>query len=182
MHCTIDDLATLHTFAAHFHDALHYVDTLDEDLASPDLLAVHTHTRHSMHTKPTGKMLLCLRCIAFVCFLLNNSADESRKWRIPKFLATGCTNDISMLLCLVESIQKVLVEATHIQLGNADPADSCNGESVHSIDDIWLDVHPSWTWQTAVMRRVFTPRMKLKQCQSFSLLIWLEVHFLWTRN
>ncbi len=36
--------------------------------------------------------------------------------------------------------------------------------------------------QTAVMGRVFTPRMKLKQCQSFSLLIWLEVHFLWTRR
>ena len=39
MPCTVDDLATLHMLIAHeIHNALHYVDTLDEDIVSPNLL------------------------------------------------------------------------------------------------------------------------------------------------
>ena len=30
MHCTIDDLATLHTFEVQLHDDVRYLDTLDE--------------------------------------------------------------------------------------------------------------------------------------------------------
>ena len=42
IHCTVDALATSHTFEAQFHDNLRYLDTLVETIEHPDLFAVHT--------------------------------------------------------------------------------------------------------------------------------------------
>lgn len=135
MYCTVDDLATLHTFEAQFHDGLPCLDTLDENLESPDLFAVHNQWSMRTRRQPTGNMLLWLLCI----FVLNNSAARSRKWHTHMFLATCCINGICMLLCFVKSIQKGVcgtAKATQIQLGNADPTDGCTGESVHSTDEL----------------------------------------------
>ncbi len=44
---------------------------------------------------------LWLQCLQYVCFLLNNVAFESLKWKTPLFSLTGQRNDISMLLCFI---------------------------------------------------------------------------------
>ena len=85
MHCTNGDLATLHTFEAQFHDALRFLDTLDEDPASPGLLAVDVQcAQGSPLEKCFCECFASPLCASFST--LNNSAIESRKRLTSMFL------------------------------------------------------------------------------------------------